>query len=784
MGMPRVMRAAREFFRAYDVDEATAARFRARQIEALLRYTPMAMVINVINAAIVCMATWSAASHVFLVTWAAVISAIAAFGLHGWLKSQSRPARQSASRRAIRHVVAQASALSLAWAMMPIALYGVPDPNLRLFVAMVTCGMLGAGAFALSSVPFAATAYVLILGAGAAIAVAVENHSHAGGLALMLLIYCVMVIFSSWAAARTLGARLTAEARADRQNEVIGLLLRDFENHASDLLWELDANWRFVHVSPRLETALSTLADDLRSTHAAITLKPMASVSNDMRAAWRVVYRTFARGAPFRDLLLPLSNASGYRCWSLSARPLLDDHGQLTGWRGVAADVTENQTINRRLAWLAHNDALTGLVNRNQFHDELAAHLASHPTAMQPLAVICLDLDGFKDVNDTLGHASGDLFLQAFAQRLLFYTRRSDTVARLGGDEFAILLRGVAGADTVRMQLDRLLEGLKTPCDIHEQRLTVRTSIGVALAPHDGTDVDVLLKRADLALYAAKHGGGSRYCFFDGSMAELAQRRSDIQSALQGAVQRGEMRLVFQPQVSLDTWVVSGFEALLRWHHPERGDVSPAEFIPIAEACGLMPVIGEWVLTEACRQAAGWPSGLRVSINVSAVQLGLSHFIDQVRTATAGLEPHRVELEITESVLMDNTEEAVATLNILRSEGFLIALDDFGTGYSALSYIRRFPFDTLKIDRSFVRDLASDSEAQVLVDTILAMSRALKMTAVAEGVENVDEARLLRSRGCALMQGFLVSRPVEGAEVLRFMSSWNPEAVAARMDRA
>ncbi|MBL8474512.1 MAG: EAL domain-containing protein [Methyloversatilis sp.] len=782
--MPRVMRAAREFFRAYDVDEATAARFRARQIEALLRFTPLAMVINVVNAIVVSVTIWAEGAHVFLVTWSLVISMLAAIGLHGWLKSRQQPARCSASRRAVRHVVVQAGVLALAWAVMPIALYGVSDPELRLFVAMVTTGMICAGGFALSSVPWASTTYVVILGSGTAIAIAMAEHNHSGSLALLLLIYSVIVIYCAWVAARTLGARLTAEARADRQNEVIGLLLRDFENHASDLLWELDADWQFVHVSPRLEAALAVGTADPGRRHAVALLKPMAIRSKEALSAWKALRKKFARRAPFRDVLLPVSNASGQRFWSLSARPLLDDRGRLTGWRGVAADVTENQIINRRLSWLAHNDALTGLVNRTQFREGLESHLSMPSGMMPPVAVICLDLDGFKGVNDTLGHAAGDLFLQSFGQRLLSNTRSSDTVARLGGDEFAIMLRGVAGPQEVRMQLDRLLESLKTPCDVNGQMLTLRSSIGVAMAPADGSDADTLLKRADVALYAAKQAGGSRYCFYDASMVEVAIRRMEIQSALQGAVERGELRLVFQPQVSLDTWVISGFEALLRWRHPERGDISPAEFIPVAEACGLMPGIGEWVLNEACRQAAAWPKDVMVSINVSAVQLGLSDFIDQVRAATAGLGAGRVELEITESVLMENTDEAVATLNILRAEGIHIALDDFGTGYSALSYIKRFQFDTLKIDRSFVRDLASDSDAQVLVETILAMSAALKMTAVAEGVESVDEARLLRSRGCALMQGFLVSRPVEGAEVARFMASWDPEVVAARMDRA
>jgi diguanylate cyclase (GGDEF)-like protein len=463
--------------------------------------------------------------------------------------------------------------------------------------------------------------------------------------------------------------------------------------------------------------------------------------------------------------------------------------GHDLGWRGVATDITERQISHTRLRWMAHNDALTGLVNRASFRETLQQQLAGTPSPV-PLAVLVFDLDGFKQVNDSCGHAVGDTLLQEFAQRLRSAVRRADVVARLGGDEFTVLMHGVVDVAEVEAFERRLRVALDRPCSLAGQVLPLRASLGVALAPADGSDVDALMNHADIAMYAAKHGGGARFCFFHSGLAEAGRRRSQLQQALRGALARREFQLAFQPQVDTDSWQVCGFEALLRWRHADLGPVSPAEFIDIAEDAGLMPTIGHWVLTEACRMAAAWPQPLRVSVNVSATQLADKQFAEQVCQAIAstGIAAQRIELEITESTLIADVDTAVGTLGRLRALGCRVALDDFGTGYSALGYLRRFPFDTLKIDRSFVRDLSSDHDARVLVDTILAMSQALMMGTVAEGVESVAEARLLHDRGCSLIQGFLVSQAMANAELPGFLAGWpararqlglQPQALAA-----
>ncbi|WP_198289169.1 putative bifunctional diguanylate cyclase/phosphodiesterase [Methyloversatilis thermotolerans] len=770
---------ARRCFRLYDVDDATAARFRARQLEALLRYTPVGMSINVVNALVVVLTAWFTGMHGPLLIWAGIVCTMAALGFRGWWRARGH-SRPTASRRAFRRVNLHAGLLAFAWALMPLLLFPVPDPALQIFVGTVTTGMICAGGFALSTVPSAATLYVLILGSGAAAALARAGEAHSYGIATLLAIYCLIVIYSAWTFARTFGARMVAEARADEQSAVISLLLRDFENHTSDILWELDREGRFVHASERLESALGLKRSALRSGNALRRLRRCIGHSaTERRAIWRRLRGVFSQTQPFKDEVLDLRHGDRHQSWLLSARPLFDGEGRLSGWRGVAADVTERQLAAQRLAWLAHNDTLTGLVNRARFRSSLSALLDTDPAQLPGFAIVCFDLDGFKKVNDTLGHAAGDGYLQEFGARLRACARRTDVVGRLGGDEFAMLIPGARGEEEVAAQLDRLVRVLSAPFNLAGKALVMRTSMGVALSPRDGRDVDGLLGCADLALYAAKHQGGGRYCFYRPEMAEQARRRILLEASLRDALAGQQFRLAFQPQLELPSLRIAGFEALLRWQHPEHGYIPPAEFIAIAEASGQMGDIGNWVLQQACRIAAGWSGVQSVSINVSAVQLGTDSFMQQIRQCARILDPRRVELEITESVLLESTDSAVDQLRALRDMGYRIALDDFGTGYSALTYLRRFPFDILKIDRSFVADMASNPEARIIIDTILAMARSLGMSTVAEGVETVEQAGALFARNCSMLQGYLISPPLPADAVQTFIDTW---PLSARCD--
>ncbi|MDZ5459975.1 putative bifunctional diguanylate cyclase/phosphodiesterase [Azohydromonas lata] len=771
---PKRMRA---WFSAYDVDEPLAASFRARQMQAMLRLTPAAMVVNIANALVVGVVLWGHVAGGFMLAWVAAVVLLAGLGLRGWAREQARPPRRSASRRAIRHAIGHAALLGAVWAALPLSVYGALDVQQQFFVGVVLTGMICAGGFALASLPAAATGWVLVLGAGTSVAVWRMDSAIAHALGLLLFLYSLIVVYSAWTTAKTFGARLVAEARADRQHEVIGLLLRDFEDHASDVLWELDAAGRLQHVSPRLAAELGAPAPWLQNLPALRLLRralpTQAGMGAEARAAWQALLVRLESGTPFREHVIALQRGEQPLWWSLSARPLRDAAGHVVGWRGVAADVTERQLAHQRLSWMAHNDALTGLANRRHYRERLQAALAVGwaGTPGRAVAAVLFDMDGFKQVNDTLGHAAGDALLRVFGERLRAVVREGDTLARLGGDEFALLLPGV-GMEQVQSLLERVFAALAPPADLGGKTVALRACAGVALAPRDGTDVDTLLGHADMALYAAKRTGGHRWCFFESGMHESRRRHAQLAQDLRNALERSELRLAYQPQVCAVSGRISGVEALLRWTHPEHGAVSPAEFIPIAEAVGLMPRLGRWVLEQACAQARQWPAALKVSVNVSARQLADAQFLDCVQAAVDGLQERRIELEVTESALVDDADAAVQTLNRLRELGVQLALDDFGTGYSALGYLRRFRFDTLKIDRSFVNDLEADGEARVIVETILAMTRALGLVAIAEGVETAGQARMLRERGCEGLQGFLFSRPLAAQDVLPFVQAW------------
>jgi diguanylate cyclase (GGDEF)-like protein/PAS domain S-box-containing protein len=758
------------WFQAYRADEPVAGAFRARQLQAVLRLTPLTLAANLLNVLLVAVAFWPLPQRTFVVVWGLTVGALVGHAMGAWLRSR-RTLRQTASLRALRRATLHATLLAALWALMPLVLFPGADGPRQLLVATISTGMMCAGGFALATTPLAGTAFVGILGGGAALALARSDFPLALPVGALLVIYCLIVLSSVWATARLFGARLMAEAEAERQNEVIGLLLRDFEENSSDLLWETDAAGHLCHVSPRLVRLFGQSADVLTGRPAIEWLQAMTPEDDAAAAQLQLLREHLASGTPFRDLTLAATRGRRTRWWSLSAKPLLDPQGRCTGWRGVSTDVTEAHRANRQLTWLAHYDPLTGLANRHHFRTQLAQLLAPGPGREAGFAVVCLDLDHFKTINDTLGHAVGDGLLQEVAQRLAARTRRSDTVARLGGDEFAVILRDVTAAEEVELLTRRLLDGLQAPCEVQGARIAVRASIGVAMAPRDGTEIDALLNNADLALYAAKSAGRGELRFFAPQMAALTRRRLLIEQALRMALPRNELALHYQPQVRLGDHRVTGFEALLRWRHPDLGEVPPAEFVPVAEEAGLIVEIGRWVLDTACREAMRWPPELTVSVNVSPAQAMSTDLCQAAQQAlqSSGLAAGRLELEITESIFLHETQATLAVLRTLRDAGLRVALDDFGTGYSSLAYLRRFPFDTMKIDRSFVRELLSRRDARAIVKMIIGLAHTLNMKAVAEGVEELAQAAVLRRYGCDVIQGYLAARPLPAEAVAAYL---------------
>jgi diguanylate cyclase (GGDEF)-like protein/PAS domain S-box-containing protein len=443
----------------------------------------------------------------------------------------------------------------------------------------------------------------------------------------------------------------------------------------------------------------------------------------------------------------------------------------------AVVDVTERRKAEARIAHMAHHDGLTNLPNRELFQERLKEVLESD----KPVAVLCIDLDLFKNVNDSLGHPIGDRLLKLVAERLRAQVRGNNLAARLGGDEFAVILSSDVSPNEASDVASRLIKLLSAAYEIDGNEVVIGASIGIALSPGDGVTSEELLRNADLALYRAKEDGGGVHRFFEREMDRQAQMRRDMELDLRRALANGEFELHFQPLVDIATDRISGFEALLRWRHPEKGMISPADFIPIAEDIGLIVAIGEWVLREACNEAVKWPADVKIAVNLSPVQFRSRNLVQVVVSALAssGLSPKRLELEITESLFLAETEANLAILHQLRELGVSISMDDFGTGYSSLSYLRSFPFDKIKIDRSFVKDLARRSDCVAIVRAISGLGRSLNITTTAEGVETTDQLDWLRAEGCNQVQGFLFSAAKPASEVEQLLARFGDRASKA-----
>jgi diguanylate cyclase (GGDEF)-like protein len=463
------------------------------------------------------------------------------------------------------------------------------------------------------------------------------------------------------------------------------------------------------------------------------------------------------------------------RIVAVSQRPMQDG-----GWVAVHEDITERRRAEAKIAHLARHDMLTNLPNRVLFREHLENEF-SRIQLGRGFAVHCLDLDHFKTVNDTLGHPIGDELLKLVAARLIEAVPKTDFIARIGGDEFAVVQADVVRPEQCSLLASRIVELVSQPYDIDGRHIVIGTSIGIAIAPSDGSNPDILLKNADMALYLAKGADRGTHRFFEREMDKRLQARRALELDLRKAIANGEFEVYYQPIIDLRTGKVAGFEALLRWNHPERGQISPADFIPLAEETGLILPLGEWVLRTACLHAVKWPQPVGVAVNLSAMQFKGRNIVQLTVNALAssGLAAARLDLEITESVLLQDEANTLAILHQLRAIGVQISMDDFGTGYSSLAYLRNFPFDKIKIDRSFVRDMLVRKDCRAIVQAVVGLARSLGITTIIEGVETKEQLETAQADGCDLGQGYLFSKPMPEREVTAFLAKRERAAAAA-----
>ena len=536
----------------------------------------------------------------------------------------------------------------------------------------------------------------------------------------------------------------------------VRLLLGDYEQHSSDWLWTTDRGGHLQAVSDRFAEVAGKGASALDG-------RPLVAMFDEGSERERLA-AALDRREPFRDLVVPLRIDGVRRYWSLSGRPHED--GRISGF---ARDVTEARLSQDRIRQMAHFDGLTGLANRNLLTSSLreAAKTGEAGDDARTIALLYLDLDDFKTINDTQGHGFGDRLLREVAERLVGCVRDRDTVARLGGDEFAILIAGEMADRALAQRAEAVLEALRRPIEIGEQDVRITASLGIARCRAGECDGEELLRRADLALYAAKARGRDGFALYESSLDEAVRERRRLELDLRQALERDQLEVHYQSIIDLDRGQVLGHEALLRWNHPTRGLVTPDEFIPIAEETGLIVPIGEWVIRRALHEAGSWNGGNQIAINLSPVQIRSPNLVQAVRQAldSSGIAARRVTFEITEGALLRNSEANRAVLLKLREMGIRIALDDFGTGYSSLGYLRSFPFDRIKIDRSFVADVVEQADSQAIIAAVTRLAAALGMRTTAEGVERIEQLDMLRTLGCNEAQGFLIARPVAAADL-------------------
>ncbi len=561
---------------------------------------------------------------------------------------------------------------------------------------------------------------------------------------------------------------------AERQLRDSERRFRDFAESASEYVWESDVDGRLTYVSQRVEEVLQRSAESLRGLTVTDVTPPGEYE--------RMLEWIRANGRPdgsFRDMEHRILRADGEVLWvRVSAVRMLDEQGRHTGWRGTSRDITDRKSAEERISYLATRDALTGLPNRVLFNDRLEQALVNARRKGDSVALMFLDLDRFKNVNDSLGHHVGDLMLKEVALRMQACLRKGDTLSRLGGDEFVVTLEGLQHAEDAAQVAQKVIASLGRPMEVGGHTLSTSCSIGIAIFPGDADDPPSLMKNADTAMYHAKERGRRNFQFFSREMNIRAVERHALETALRVALDREQFELAWQPRVDIATGRVAAVEALLRWRHPDKGLLAPGSFIEVAEETGLIEPIGQWVLRSACTQAQRWSEDghppVRVSVNISARQFNnpreFSRSVSRLLSSTS-LDPDRLELEMTESVLLQNADENIAALRRLSKLGVHVAVDDFGTGYSSLSYLKQLPINTLKIDRSFVRDLEADKDSEVIVATIIAMAHSLKLRVTAEGVENLAQLSTLKRLGCDEYQGYLFSRPVPAREfTLRFLA--------------
>jgi diguanylate cyclase (GGDEF)-like protein/PAS domain S-box-containing protein len=673
---------------------------------------------------------------------------------------------RSMTRHEFRRQALGVAGVAAVWAIALLAFthWGTMADHFALWTLLAM--LIAGSAFALAPAPMATIVFSGVTGLAAMVSFLLKGELT---FAVVVSAFVVISIAGALNIARTYLAAEIAEAGVAEKSEVVSLLLREYADNAADWLWQVDTNRRIRSASPRFAYALGREMDAIEGESFIKLIAGEAWEKGQFAPSLHDLAERLKQRESFSNLLVQVEVGGARRWWEISGTPMRGEKGEFIGFRGVGSDVTHERESNEKIAYLARYDTLTGLPNRLMVTESLKDALKYAEQWRTRCAFLMIDLDRFKAVNDSLGHQIGDLMLAQVSHRLEELASDNEMCGRLGGDEFAVVIRDASNRNAVAAFADKIIKALSQPYDVENHKLYIGASVGSAMGPRDGTTVEALMRNADLALYRAKDAGGGEHCVYEPTLHAEAEERRQLESALRFATDKGELLLNFQPVVDSKLETVVAFEALVRWQSKEHGFISPAKFIPLAEDTRLIVPIGEWVMREACREAARWPDHIKISVNVSGEQLLEPGFSKTVVRALSdsGLPAERLEVEVTESIFVRDAQIARQALEEIIALGCTIALDDFGTGYSSLGYLRAIRFSTIKVDRSFVQGAAQNSpESLAIVRAVVAMADSLGMTTTAEGVETAAEAALIRDMGCTKIQGFYFGRPMPAAEAL------------------
>ena len=720
------------------------------QLTSRAQLAPFFAAANIVAAAMTIAPLWDGVSPMYLVPWLAAV-ALVNLGAMQIAKTQAithigRSGRRIPEWQMIGEVVLRA----VVWLSLPLYVFNKIDAGAQVIVASIAAG-LGVAGLGLVVVPRAAIGWMSSFTAGLVGALFIGRDTVPFQHMLSILFTLGVSIFGVLNVARWAFQQLKTNANFSAQSESAALLLQEYEQRGVGWLWQVDGENRVTYISSRMTALLGRPASQLLGHSLPSLLGGNAELG-----------RKLLEKQPFNALEMELQTARGPRWISIAGDPIIDTAGRFEGFRGVGSDITEMRQTQERLTHLANMDVLSGLPNRGRVRQLLGEALRTATSSNVPCAILFLDLDGFKPVNDTFGHPKGDAVLRAVAKRLVDEVGADGHVGRMGGDEFAIVVTDAQSRKKVEQMSDRIISSIKEPYMIDQTEIRIGVSIGCAFGPIDGATVDDLILKADLALYQAKDAGRGVARYFSSELQSEQEDRVRLETDLRQAVASQQFHLVFQPLVSAKSQKLVGFEALIRWNHPQRGFVPPNIFIPVAEENGLMPQLGAWVIDEACRALATWPEAVTVAVNISPKQILIPALPNVVSEALARhkIPGNRLELEVTEGVFLGDNGQTVDVLGRLRSLGVGIALDDFGTGYSSIGYLNKAIFHKLKIDGSFVREAGSRPENVAIIKSIVQLAKSFRMSVTAEGVETAEDFERMRDLGCDTIQGYLFGKPL------------------------